>query len=154
MRPNTFEVLPLKHGLLTLTPNAYRPLAEEITSCFRFSHGVVKPMVSRGATREKLRGFANEEYKQEAFNPVCGALVTMAIQKYSAVFSVRNKLLRSNEIDLKKPKLREAMTFFLFRSIQRVLRRYLRRISFFIQPDFQIFKDFQVPNRACILAIK
>ena len=62
--------------------------------------------------REKLRDFANEEYKQEAFNPVRGALGTMAIQKYSAVFSVRNKLLRSNEIDLKKPKLREAMTFF------------------------------------------
>ena len=57
------------------------------------------------ASQEKLRGSANEEYKQEVFYPAPRVLFTMAIPMYRAVFSGRTELLRSNEIDLEKHEL-------------------------------------------------
>ena len=57
--------------------------------------------------RSEPQGFASQEYKQEAFYPASGAIFTIAIQMYSAVFSVPTEPFRSNEFDLKKHKLRE-----------------------------------------------
>ena len=75
---------------------------------FTLTHDFPKFSVrSPRAPQEKPWVSANEEYKQEAFYPARGALFTMVIQMYSAVFSVRTELLRSNEIDLEKHKLRE-----------------------------------------------
>ena len=72
-------------------------VAENLTLCF---------MVSK-VLRTVPQGSASEEYKQEAFYPARGALFAVAIHMYSAVFSVRTELLRSNEIDLKKHKEQE-----------------------------------------------
>ena len=72
-------------------------------------------------------GSANEEYKQKAFYPVRGALFTTAIQMYSSVFSVRTELIRSNEIDLEKHKLRE---------------RERRRLFFGDHPNFGQYNAF------------
>ena len=48
--------------------------------------------------RTEPQGSANEDYKQEAFYPARGALFTTAVQMYSALFSVRTELLRSNKL--------------------------------------------------------
>ena len=119
------------------------------------------------APQEKLRGSAREaqglrkrRVQTRSFLSSLRSPFTTATQMYRAVFSVRTELLRSNETDLKKHKLRnrESDNLFSFgdhpnfEQYKALSGVYLCRISFFFQPE--IFKHFQVPNRACILTIK